>query len=75
MSIDEYRTEVSRLLERDYCLTWADACGDDEPLMRARDDGESPEEFVAWLGRKYDLDRAEDLRTAILFGSDQSKRQ
>lgn len=56
MTLDEFRYAVSRRMLTVYGIDWADACGDDEPLLRALDGDETPEEFVDWFGRKYDLD-------------------
>ncbi|HEY4320717.1 MAG TPA: hypothetical protein VGM77_05995 [Gemmatimonadales bacterium] len=50
-----YLAEVSAEMQRRYALTWADACGDDQPLSRAREAGRTPVEFVAWWGEKYQL--------------------
>ncbi len=54
--LDNYRAQVLPAeMQRRYGLAWLDACGDDEPLVRARSAGRSPAEFVAWWGEKYDL--------------------
>ena len=56
MTLEEYRYAVSRRMLTVYGIDWADACGEDAPLLQAIGDGESAEEFVDWFGRKYDLD-------------------
>jgi hypothetical protein len=55
MNLNEFRAKVSGLLEKGYCVTWIDACGDDEPLLQALESKHSPEEFVEQFARKYDL--------------------
>jgi hypothetical protein len=55
LTLDQYRSLVSGAMVRDYGVTWDAACGDSEPLERALEDGESPEQFVAWWGDKYDM--------------------
>lgn len=54
---DEYREAVSRYMEKFYCLTWDDACGEEEPIRRAMESKETPAEFAEWWALKYDLDR------------------
>lgn len=61
MEIKEYTEEVSKEMERVYGITWADACGDKEPLEQALQDGVIPELFVEWWGEKYDLTRKSEL--------------
>lgn len=55
-----YREAVSIEMVRVYGITWDDACGDDEPLVRAEDDGDSPAEFVKWWGERYELTPVKD---------------
>jgi hypothetical protein len=55
MTLDEFRAETSHRLEREYSLTWADACGDDAILLKALHDQWTPEQFVSWFASKYDL--------------------
>tara|TARA_R110001606_G_scaffold349595_1_gene499563 strand:- start:594 stop:851 length:258 start_codon:yes stop_codon:yes gene_type:complete len=56
MRFDEYRYAVSKQMLTIYGIDWDDACGDDEPLLAALDEGAAPEDFVDWFGRKHDLD-------------------
>lgn len=49
MTDSEFREKVSDRMMAVYGITWADACGDDDILRDAHDDGTSPEEFVDWL--------------------------
>lgn len=60
MTLENFKAQVSSLLERDWCVTWADACGDDQPLITAQGAGFSPEQFVEWFSEKYDLVRFDD---------------
>jgi hypothetical protein len=53
---ESYERAVSDAMLKLYGLTWADACGDTEPLTRAQADGWTPEQFVQWFGEKYDLE-------------------
>lgn len=54
--LEQYRAVVSRLMQAKYGVTWADACGDLEPLEQALADRELPEDFVERYATKYDLD-------------------
>jgi hypothetical protein len=56
MTLDDYRYEVSKQMLTVFCIDWDDACGEDEPLQAALDDGCTVADFVDWFGRKYDLD-------------------
>jgi hypothetical protein len=51
--------EVDRLMRRDWCIGVVDAGLDAEELIKFCEYGESPAEFVAWFGEKYDLIRFE----------------
>lgn len=51
-----YRDEVSVAMIKKYGISWADACGDSEPLEAAMEEKQTPQEFVDWWGDKYDLD-------------------
>jgi hypothetical protein len=62
MDLETFRQQVSDELNRRYGLTWADACGDREPLERALADGEEPPEFVERFGQKYDLTPVSNAR-------------
>ena len=53
--IRDYEREVSWEMVQKYGLTWADACGDAEPLMSALRAGQSATAFVRWWGEKYGL--------------------
>ena len=53
--LESYREQVSTEMQRRYGINWQDACGDDDPLIRGREAGRTPAEFVAWWGEKYDL--------------------
>ncbi|MGH7584121.1 MAG: hypothetical protein ACREL5_12930 [Gemmatimonadales bacterium] len=59
--LEAYRAKVSSEMKRRYGLTWDDACGVDERLIPALNAGETPAEFVAWWGEKYDLIELADL--------------
>jgi len=50
-----YEVAVSSELLKEYALTWADACGDQEVLERAFDDQLTVREFVNWFAQKYGL--------------------
>jgi hypothetical protein len=53
-----YEAEVSAELVREYGLTWADACGDVDPLSRALADGLRPADFVSQFAERYGLEPA-----------------
>lgn len=56
MPYDNWKAEVNDLFVSRYGASWADLCGDEEPLSNAYDGNESPSEFVEWWAAKYDLD-------------------
>jgi hypothetical protein len=51
-----YEAQVSDEMRREYGLTWADACGDVEPLSQALADGLRPADFVRQFAERYELD-------------------
>lgn len=53
--LDAFRRGIDALMLEMYAIDWQDAVGDIEPLERAIEMGETPEEFVRWFGEKYDL--------------------
>jgi len=54
-SFEDWLKEVDRLfLERTNC-TWADLCGDEEPVRSAFAAMETPLEFVGRICTKFDL--------------------
>lgn len=55
VELSRFREVVSRLMQREYGISWSDACGDDKPLLGAIDSGETPEDFVDRFAVKYDL--------------------
>lgn len=55
MTFPEYRQAVDQELLSRYALSWDDACGDDALLEEVHARGESPQSFVEWFARKYDL--------------------
>lgn len=60
MNIEEFKAQVSLHMERDWHVTWEDACGDNHPLATALDAGWTPQQFVEWFAEKYDLIRFDD---------------
>lgn len=52
---DKYRDAVSQYLEKYYCITWDDACGDEAPIICAIQRKDTPTEFAEWWATKYDL--------------------
>ena len=56
MNASQFLFRVDAFLVRRYGITWADACGDAEPIERAAREGESPEQWAEDWGLKYDLD-------------------
>lgn len=57
--IRRYEEAVSREMKRLYGITWNDAGGEDELLVREMRDGTTPDEFALWWGEKYDLRRVD----------------
>lgn len=58
-SVPLFRQQVDQEMLRLFGISWADACGDAEPLERAIDRGSSPREFALWWGDRYDLERVD----------------
>ena len=56
ISFQEWRNAVDRRLEDIYITTIYDTGIEDESLMSHWEMKQSPWEFVAWFGNKYDLD-------------------
>jgi len=76
MTLDEFRSETTRCLQRHYYLTWVDACGEDEILVEALRDDWTPEQFVSWFASKYDLQPRSEFaasRTISPLGSRRTK--
>lgn len=53
---EDWKQEVDQLFISHYGASWADLCGDDEPLRNAYEGNESPSDFVEWWADKYNLD-------------------
>lgn len=56
LDFTEWSFQVDGLARVHLMCSWADLCGDMEPLRRAYADGETPLEFLRWWADKYDLD-------------------
>lgn len=54
-TFDKWKAEVERLFKEKTECTWADLCGEEEPLTSAFEDKESPRQFVNWYCEKYGL--------------------
>jgi hypothetical protein len=55
LSYLEWKKQVNNLFVERVCADWVDLCGDNEPLQKAHERGEAPNEFVSWWIEKYDL--------------------
>ncbi len=55
LSIKAWRKEVDRLLSEQTGCTWADLCGDEEPVKASYLAGETPQQFVSAYVEKNDL--------------------
>jgi hypothetical protein len=56
LTLQDYAAAVSAEMNRRYGITWADACGDPQPLTVALRSGDTPEDFVARWGDRYELE-------------------
>lgn len=56
MTAKQFLARVDRFLVKRYGITWADACGDPEPIERALAEGESPEDWAEAWAIKADLE-------------------
>jgi hypothetical protein len=54
-TFDAWALAVDALCRRHFCSSWADLCGEDEPLRNAYVSAETPMQFVERFGEKYDL--------------------
>jgi hypothetical protein len=55
-SYGDWRDSVNQSLHRIYCITIADAGIEEQFLINYWQSNETPVEFVAWFGNKFDLD-------------------
>lgn len=55
IAFEEYKQSVDSHCLKHLGTSWADLCGDEEPLKSAFDDGESPSSFVHGWAKRYDL--------------------
>lgn len=55
LSRQSWIVAVDRRLKRDWRISISDAGLSDEDLTRHWRDGDTPEAFVAWFAKKYDL--------------------
>lgn len=60
MTFDEWAEQVDLLCRAELACSWADLCGDREPLESGFDVGQTPREFVHWFAEKYDLHWVDD---------------
>jgi len=60
----EYSASVKLRFKKRWGISWEDAgFGPDDPrMLQAFNNEESPEEFVEWLGEKYDLEEPNSWR-------------
>jgi len=61
MKYETWKGEVDALFKSKTGCTWADLCGDEEPLSTGYQSGETPAEFVSFYVEKYDLTTAEEI--------------
>lgn len=54
MTLEEYINKIEELLTKRYGIG-IDDCTDKEVLSQSLESGETPEEFVSWIGEKYNL--------------------
>ena len=54
-SVKDYQAKVDAIMKKKYGITWADACGEEEPLRRAITNKVPAQQFVDDYGEKYDL--------------------
>ncbi len=66
--LDNWLANVSRLLERNYAITIADAGIDRDDLGRYFQGQPKADAFVEWFAEKYDLERVPDSKSALATG-------
>jgi hypothetical protein len=54
-TLEEWKAEVDRLLDEETGCSWADLCGDEEPLKTSYLAGETPQQFVNMYCEKNGL--------------------
>lgn len=57
-TFEEWKQEFETLLFKKFLIT-VDDCTNEEQLRREYNDGSSVEEFVNWIGEKYELTPSE----------------
>ena len=55
LKFTEWASEVDTLCRHHLACSWQDLSGDEPPLRRAFEAGDSPIEFVRWWAEKYGL--------------------
>ena len=55
MPFKQWKDKVDERYRDIYGISLADVGDDDDRLSRAWRNGEEPEEYVRWVGEKYDL--------------------
>jgi len=55
LPFDEWSKAVDALCQRHLKCTWHDLCGEEQPLLRSYEMGDTPLAFVEWWAEKYDL--------------------
>lgn len=60
MNYEEWKQQVDALFRKLVGPSWNDLCGDEEPLQKAFERGETPNDFVHEYVAKYDLTYASE---------------
>jgi len=56
LTFSEWSNDVDTLCRHHLACSWDDLCGDEPPLRRSYDAGDTPLEFVRWWAEKYELE-------------------
>jgi hypothetical protein len=59
-TFEDWKAEFEKILMDKYGITIND-CTDEEQLKTEFKDGSSPQEFVDWIGEKYDLQTIKEM--------------
>jgi hypothetical protein len=66
MIFSDWLRRTNEIMVKNYSVTLADlGAHDDERLRTAWKEGDTPLEFVAWFGEKYDLTHEDEWRCVV----------
>lgn len=61
LPFETWRAEAESLLIADYCIGFEDVGFEEDYLRKFNTQGDTPREFVNWLGEKYGLTHRDEI--------------